>query len=55
MAIKIYKRNTAGRRNMSIVKPDGITEKRPEKSLTVSKKNFAGRSGGRCAGVDSVF
>ena len=47
MAIKIYKRNTAGRRNMSIVKPDGITEKRPEKSLTVSKKNFAGRSGGK--------
>ena len=47
MAIKIYKRNTAGRRNMSIVKPEGITDKRPEKSLTVSKKNFAGRSGGK--------
>jgi large subunit ribosomal protein L2 len=47
MAIKIYKRNTAGRRNMSIVKPDGITDKRPEKSLTVSKKNSAGRSGGK--------
>ena len=47
MAIKIYKRNTAGRRNMSIVLPDGVTDKRPEKSLTVSKKNFAGRSGGK--------
>lgn len=47
MAIKIYKRNTAGRRNMSIVKPDGVTDKRPEKSLTVSKKNSAGRSGGK--------
>ena len=32
---------------MSIVKPDGVTDKRPEKSLTVSKKNFAGRSGGK--------
>lgn len=47
MAIKIYKRNHAGRRNMSIVKPDGVTEKRPEKSLVVSKKNFAGRSNGK--------
>ncbi len=47
MAIKIYKRNTAGRRNMSIVKPEGITDQRPEKSLTVSKKNSAGRSGGK--------
>lgn len=32
---------------MSIVKPDGVTDKRPEKSLTVSKKNSAGRSGGK--------
>ena len=47
MAIKIYKRNTAGRRNMSIVKPEGITDQRPEKSLTVSKKTSAGRSGGK--------
>ena len=47
MAIKIYKRNHAGRRNMSIVKPEGVTEKRPEKSLVVSKKNFAGRSNGK--------
>lgn len=47
MAIKIYKRNHAGRRNMSIVKPEGVTEKRPEKSLVVSKKNFAGRANGK--------
>lgn len=47
MAIKIYKRNSAGRRNMSIVKPEGVTEKRPEKSLVASKKNFAGRSNGK--------
>lgn len=47
MAIKIYKRNTAGRRNMNIVKPNGVTDKRPEKSLVTSKKNFAGRSGGK--------
>lgn len=32
---------------MSIVKPEGVTEKRPEKSLVVSKKNFAGRSNGK--------
>lgn len=47
MAIKIYKRNTAGRRNMSVVKPEGVTEKRPEKSLTSAKKNNAGRSRGK--------
>ncbi|KKQ01716.1 MAG: hypothetical protein US10_C0009G0035 [Candidatus Moranbacteria bacterium GW2011_GWD2_36_198] len=29
MAIKVYKKNTAGRRNMSIVKPDNLTDKKP--------------------------
>lgn len=47
MAIKIYKKNHAGRRNMSIVKPDGITDKAPEKSLLASHKKMAGRSGGK--------
>ncbi len=46
MAIKVYKRNTAGRRNMSIVKPDGVTDKKPEKRLCISLKKTAGRSGG---------
>ena len=44
MAIKIYKRNTAERRNMSIVKPDGVSHKKPEKRLLAPMKNRAGRS-----------
>lgn len=47
MAIKIYKKNTAGRRNMSIVKPDNLTDKKPEKSLTVGLTNKSGRSHGK--------
>ncbi len=47
MAIKVYKRNTAGRRNMSIVKPDGVTDKAPEKALCAPLKNRAGRGGGK--------
>lgn len=47
MAIKIYKKNNAGRRNMSIVKPEGITDKAPEKSLLAAYKKRAGRSHGK--------
>lgn len=47
MAIKIYKKNNAGRRNMSVVKPEGITDKAPEKSLLAPRKKRAGRSGGK--------
>lgn len=47
MAIKIYKKNNAGRRNMSVVKPEGITDKAPEKSLLAPHKKRAGRSGGK--------
>lgn len=47
MAIKIYKKNNAGRRNMSVVKPDGVTDKAPEKSLLAPYKKKAGRSGGK--------
>lgn len=47
MAIKIYKRNTAARRNMSIVKSDVVTDKKPEKSLVMRKKYLAGRSYGK--------
>lgn len=47
MGIKIYKRNHAGRRNMSIVKPDGVVEKSPEKKLTVSLHRLFGRSHGK--------
>ncbi|HBO16961.1 MAG: 50S ribosomal protein L2 [Candidatus Moranbacteria bacterium GW2011_GWE2_35_2-] len=47
MAIKVYKRNTAGRRNMSIVKPDNLTDKKPEKSLLAKKSKKSGRSHGK--------
>jgi large subunit ribosomal protein L2 len=46
MAIKVYKRNTAGRRNMSVVKSDMITDKKPEKSLLAKRTEKAGRSRG---------
>jgi large subunit ribosomal protein L2 len=46
MAIKVYKRNTAGRRNMSVVKSDIVTDKAPEKSLLAKNNSKAGRSGG---------
>lgn len=47
MAIKIYKRNNAGRRNMSVVKPDGVIQKAPEKSLLRPLTKKAGRSHGK--------
>ncbi len=47
MAIKIYKKNNAGRRNMSVVKPEGVTDKAPEKSLLAKYKKRAGRSHGK--------
>jgi large subunit ribosomal protein L2 len=50
MAIKVYKKNTAGRRGMSIVKPEKLTDKKPEKSLTT----FLGRKAGRSRGKISI-
>ena len=47
MAIKVYKKNTAGRRNMSIVKPDNLTDKKPEKSLLAPMTQKAGRANGK--------
>jgi large subunit ribosomal protein L2 len=47
MAIKVYQKNTAGRRNMSVVKPEGVTSKRPEKSLTAPLSKKSGRSHGK--------
>lgn len=47
MAIKIYKKNNAGRRFMSIVKPDALTDKKPEKSLLVPLPKKGGRSLGK--------
>lgn len=47
MSIKVYKRNNAGRRNMSVIKPEGVTNKKPEKSLLTSLNKSAGRAGGK--------
>ncbi len=47
MAIKVYKKNTAGRRNMSVVKPDDLTDRKPEKSLTFNINKKYGRSRGK--------
>lgn len=46
MAIKVYKRNTAGRRNMSVVKVDYLSKNGPEKSLLAKRVEKAGRSHG---------
>jgi large subunit ribosomal protein L2 len=48
MAIKIYKKNNAGRRGMSVVKSEIVSgKKKPEKSLLASRKEKAGRSLGK--------
>jgi len=47
MAIKVYKRNNAGRRNMSVVKVDFLSGEKPVKSLLAKKKSNAGRSLGK--------
>ncbi len=47
MAIKIYKKNNAGRRNMSIVKSADVSKKKPEKALLAPMKSKAGRSHGK--------
>lgn len=47
MAIKVYKRNAAGRRNMSIIKPEGVTKKKPEKSLMTVLNKKSGRAAGK--------
>lgn len=47
MAIKVYKKNNAGRRNMSIVKSADVSNKKPEKSLLAPIKSKAGRSHGK--------
>ena len=47
MAVKVYKKNTAGRRGMSIVKPENLTDKKPEKSLVSKINRKFGRSKGK--------
>lgn len=47
MAIKVYKRNTAGRRGMSVVKAAVLTDKKPEKYLLAKLTKKSGRSAGK--------
>lgn len=47
MAIKQYKPTSAGRRISSVNKTKNLTDKRPEKSLVIIKKQQAGRSYGK--------
>ncbi len=44
MALRVYKQNTAARRNMSVASFDEITKKKPEKSLITSRKQKSGRN-----------
>jgi len=47
MAIKVYKKNTAGRRNMSKIVVEELDNKKPEKSLLRMINYKAGRSRGK--------
>lgn len=47
MALKVYTKNNAGRRNMSVVKSPLLTDKKPEKSLLAQKNRQSGRSNGK--------
>lgn len=47
MAIKVYKRNHAARRNMSVVKPAAVTKTAPQRSLLKAVNRKAGRSHGK--------
>lgn len=49
MGIKVYKPTTAGRRKSSVQTFDDVTSKKPYKKLVKSKKQQAGRSGGKIA------
>ena len=44
MAIRVYKPNTPGTRQRSVLTSDEITKSTPEKSLTVTKKKTDGRN-----------
>lgn len=47
MGVKLYKPTTAGRRISSVDTFEDVTKTEPEKSLTLSGKNFAGRTKGK--------
>jgi large subunit ribosomal protein L2 len=44
MAVKTYKPTSPGRRGMSVVSYEGLTKKKPEKSLTEDIRENAGRN-----------
>lgn len=47
MAIKVYRKNTAGRRGMSVVKPEALTDAKPQKRLLTTVNKLSGRAGGK--------
>ncbi|MCI0479760.1 50S ribosomal protein L2, partial [Candidatus Uhrbacteria bacterium] len=47
MPIKIYRPVTKGRRISSVQDTSDVTRKTPEKSLTIARKEFAGRTKGK--------
>jgi large subunit ribosomal protein L2 len=49
MGIRVYNPTTAGRRKSSVQTFDDLTVSKPHKKLTKSKKQMAGRSGGKIA------
>lgn len=49
MGIKVYKPTSAGRRISSVQTFDDVTVSKPHKRLRISKKEMAGRSGGKIA------
>lgn len=49
MGIKVYKPTSAGRRKSSVQTFDDVTTMKPQKSLLISRKQMAGRSGGKIA------
>lgn len=44
MAIRVLKANTSARRHMSVDRFDEVTKRKPEKSLTLKRKQKAGRN-----------
>ncbi|MDZ7611439.1 MAG: 50S ribosomal protein L2 [Candidatus Moranbacteria bacterium] len=47
MSVKVYRKNNAGRRGMSVVKPENLTDSKPEKGLSSNLKRNVGRSNGK--------
>ena len=47
MPIKIYRPNVSGRRISSVQDTSDVTKRTPEKRLTITRKEYAGRTNGK--------